>query len=143
MKEYNEVKATLMASDDKVIRAYGWHLHQQTQDPDLTEAIGAFIKRSPSRFCVSDHIPARPQQSSFNVPQQSDFSVPQQSGFSVPQQSGFSVPQQSGFNVPQQSGFSVPQQFGGLGGPPGGLDEQYQEPTVQQSMYSIANLVRE
>ncbi|PSS28250.1 hypothetical protein M430DRAFT_164782 [Amorphotheca resinae ATCC 22711] len=127
MKEYNEVKATLMASDDKVIRAYGWHLHQQTQDPDLTEAIGAFIKRSPSRFRVSDHIPARPQQSSFNVPQQSDFSVPQQSGF----------------NVPQQSGFSVPQQFGGLGGPPGGLDEQYQEPTVQQSMYSIANLVRE
>jgi hypothetical protein len=119
MKEYNEVKATLMASDDKVIRAYGWHLHQQTQDPDLTEAMGAFIKRSPSRFRVSDHIPARPQQSSCNVPQQSDFSVP------------------------QQSGFSVPQQFGGLGGPPGGLDEQYQEPTVQQSMYSIANLVRE
>ncbi|PSS06731.1 hypothetical protein M430DRAFT_195301 [Amorphotheca resinae ATCC 22711] len=58
IKESDEVKATLMTSEDKVIRAYGWHIHQQTQDRDLVEAMGVFIKRSPNRFRVADYVAA-------------------------------------------------------------------------------------
>jgi hypothetical protein len=46
IKEYNEVKAMLMASDDKVIRAYGWHLHQQTQNPDLKQLCNPIVYAS-------------------------------------------------------------------------------------------------